>query len=119
MVAGKNYGQGSSREHAALAPRYLGLMAVIAKSFSRIHFQNLANFGILPLEFIDPADWAKIGQDDELKIENVHQISETNNTLVVKNQTKNESYEIGHRLSGRQIEMILAGSLINLVRAGG
>ena len=70
IVAGENYGQGSSREHAAIAPRYLGLRVVIAKSFARIHWQNLANYGILALEFEDPDDYESIDQDDTLRFEN-------------------------------------------------
>jgi aconitate hydratase len=66
IVAGHNYGQGSSREHAAIAPRYLGLQAVLAKSFARIHWQNLANFGVVPLEFTDPADYDRIDQGDTI-----------------------------------------------------
>ena len=73
VVAGKNYGQGSSREHAVIAPRYLGLQAVIAVSFARIHWQNLANFGIVPLEFEDPADLAPISVGDEVVLEGVHE----------------------------------------------
>ena len=71
VVGGDNYGQGSSREHAALAPRYLGLRAVIAKGFARIHAQNLVNFGVLPLTFVDPADYDRVEQGDELAIPHV------------------------------------------------
>jgi aconitate hydratase len=72
IVAGKNYGQGSSREHAALSPHYLGLHVVIAISFARIHSQNLINFGVLPIQFVDEVDYSKINKDDILKIEGIH-----------------------------------------------
>jgi aconitase A len=75
LVGGENYGQGSSREHAALAPRYLALRVVIAKSFARIHWQNLVNFGIPPLTFADPADYDRIDRDDVLRITGVHDTS--------------------------------------------
>jgi aconitate hydratase len=116
VVGGENYGQGSSREHAALAPRYLGLRAVLALSFARIHGQNLANFGILPLQFVDPADRDKIQQDHVLAIEGVRAALQTGRRLNVFNQTRNESYVLEHRLSSRQVDIVLAGSLINLVR---
>ncbi len=73
VVAGNNYGQGSSREHAALAPRYLGLKVVLAKDFARIHLQNLINFGILPLTFEDPSDHEKIDEGDVIEFRNIHQ----------------------------------------------
>jgi aconitate hydratase len=119
VVGGHNYGQGSSREHAALAPRYLGVKGVIAKDFARIHWQNLANFGILPVTFVDSADWEKIEVGDELEIPDVRQALERGARLIVVNRSKDETYEIEHTLSRRQIEMILAGSLINLVRQRG
>ncbi|NNL77195.1 MAG: aconitate hydratase, partial [Desulfobacterales bacterium] len=116
IVAGHNYGQGSSREHAAIAPRYLGLKAVIARSFARIHWQNLINFGMLPLTFVDSADYDHIEQGDELEIIDVRLILRQGNQIQVANQTKNETYDTQHTLSERQIEMILEGSLINVVR---
>ena len=117
VVGGTNYGQGSSREHAALAPRYLGLKIVIVKSFARIHWQNLSNFGILPLTFVNPADYDKIDQDDELETVGIRKaLSEKAQRIRITNKTKNESYDTEHTLSGRQIEMILEGSLINVVR---
>jgi aconitate hydratase len=116
VVGGNNYGQGSSREHAALAPRYLGLKAVIAKSFARIHRQNLINFGILALTFSDPADWEKIDPGDELEIPGVREAVQNGNRIEVINKTKNQTYETEHAMSARQIEMILEGSLINVVR---
>jgi aconitate hydratase len=116
LVAGENYGQGSSREHAAIAPRYLGLKAVIAKSFARIHWQNLVNFGILPLTFVNSADYDAVGQGDELEIPDVCQYLNRGNLIQVANKTKKETYDTQHTLSKRQIEMIFEGSLINVVR---
>jgi aconitate hydratase len=116
LVGGANYGQGSSREHAALAPRYLGVKAVIAKSFARIHLQNLSNFGILPLIFVNPADWDWIAQGDRLSIPDVRRALLKGNKVQVVNLTKNETYETEHPLSPSAVEMVLAGGLINLVK---
>ncbi|TAK59964.1 aconitate hydratase [Methylobacter sp.] len=116
IVGGSNYGQGSSREHAALAPRYLGVKAVIAKSFARIHLQNLSNFGILPLIFANPDDWNKIAQGDRLSIPDVRNAIRQGNRIKVINLTKNETYETEHSMTHFQVEMVLAGSLINLVK---
>jgi aconitate hydratase len=116
VVAGENYGQGSSREHAALAPRYLGLQAVVAKSFARIHWQNLVNFGILPLTFVDGADHGRISAGDRLALTDVRQALQEGGTLQVHNETQDETYEVEHTLSPRQVEMMLAGGQINLFR---
>jgi len=116
IVGGRNYGQGSSREHAALAPRFLGVRAVIAKGFSRIHWQNLANFGILPLTFKNPDDWERIAQGDILKLPDVRDAIQQGHTLTLRNQTKGEQYQVEHGLSQRQVAMVLAGSLINVIR---
>jgi aconitate hydratase len=116
IVGGSNYGQGSSREHAALGPRYLGVKAVIVKSFARIHLQNLSNFGILPLIFTDPDDWNKIAQDDTLSIPDVRNAIRQGNSVKVVNLTRKETYETEHRMTHYQVEMVLAGSLINLVK---
>lgn len=116
IIAGNNYGQGSSREHAAIAPRYLGLTVVIAKSFARIHWQNLINFGMLPLTFADPADYDHIEKGDELEITDARRILRRDNQIKVANKTKNTTYLTQHTLSERQIEMISEGSLINVVR---
>jgi len=116
VVGGENYGQGSSREHAAIAPRYLGLKAVIAKSFARIHWQNLINFGILPLEFVNKSDWDKINLNDIVYVQNIRQAIDNGSKLKILNKTKNESYEVEHSMSNRQVQMILEGSLINVVR---
>ncbi len=115
VIGGDNYGQGSSREHAALAPRYLGLKMVIAKSFARIHMQNLSNFGILPLIFINPDDWQKIDQDNVLSIPNIRAAITAGNKVKVINLSKNETYDTKHQMTPHQVERVLAGSLINLV----
>ena len=98
IVAGSNYGQGSSREHAALAPMFLGVKAVIAKSFARIHKANLINYGILPLVFADPADWDGIDEGDTLKITGVHALLDTDcggfPSLTAFNTTKSRSYSL-------------------------
>jgi len=116
IVGGSNYGQGSSREHAALGPRYLGVKAVIAKGFARIHLQNLSNFGILPLIFADPDDWNKIAQGDRLSIPDVRSAIRQGNSVKVINLTRNETYETEHRMTHYQVDMVLAGSLTNLVK---
>jgi aconitate hydratase len=116
IVAGRNYGQGSSREHAAIAPRYLGVRAVIAKGFARIHWHNLINFGILPLTFADPDDWNKIKQGAILRLADVREVITHGQQLKGVNQTTHETYVLEHAMSPRQVEMILAGSLINLFR---
>jgi len=116
VVGGLNYGQGSSREHAALGPRYLGLKVVIVKSFARIHWQNLCNFGILPLTFVNQDDWNSIDKEDILAIDDIRNSIKRGKDLNVMNRTKDENYKVEHAMSGRQIEMVLAGSLINLVK---
>jgi aconitate hydratase len=116
VVGGENYGQGSSREHAAIAPRYLGLRVVLAKSFARIHWQNLANFGILGLEFADPDDFDRIEQGDTLKLSGLHSTLESSKELDLENTAKDETYRVSHRLSTRQIEMLMAGGLIPVFR---
>ncbi len=116
IVGGENYGQGSSREHAAIAPRYLGVRAVLAKSFARIHWQNLVNFGILPLTFADPDDFDSIKQGDVLSFDNIRTGIQESKTIQVKNSTRNTSFKVQHSMTGRQVEMILEGSLINMIR---
>ena len=112
IVGGENYGQGSSREHAAIAPRHLGLQVVIAKSFARIHWQNLANFGVLALEFDDADDYDGIEQDDTLRISGVRDTLADEDKLRVDNVTKDSSFTVRHRLSPRQVKDVLAGGLI-------
>lgn len=111
IVGGDNYGQGSSREHAAIAPRYLGLRCVIAKSFARIHWQNLANYGVLALEFENPDDYETVDQDDVLRIEQLREVL-SDKTMEVENPTKKTTFTVRHRLSPRQVEDVLAGGLI-------
>ena len=113
MVAGSNYGQGSSREHAALVPLYLKIRGVIAKSFARIHMANLINSGILPLTFVDEKDYDKIAQDDVIAIENVREQIENGDVLKVKNITKGTEFDVNLTLSPRLKEIMLAGGLLN------
>jgi aconitate hydratase len=113
VVAGENYAQGSSREHAAIAPRYLGQHAVIAKSYARIGWQNLVNFGIPPFEFTNAADYEDIDQGDILKTENIRSSIESGVTARLINVTKGHEYEVKHTLSERQREAILDGGIIN------
>jgi aconitate hydratase len=112
IVGGDNYGQGSSREHAAIAPRHLGLRVVIAKSFARIHWQNLANFGVLALEFENADDYDVIDQDDTLRISGLRDALADRDTLQIDNLSKDASLTVQHRLSPRQVKDILAGGLI-------
>ncbi|MBO2463630.1 aconitate hydratase [Actinomadura violacea] len=116
VVGGRNYGQGSSREHAAIAPRHLGLRLVLARGYARIHWQNLVNFGILPLEFADEADYDRVEQGDRLRIEGVRAALEKGTEVEVRNVTKDETYRAGHRLSPRQRELVAAGGQIPLLR---
>lgn len=116
LVGGENYGQGSSREHAALAPRYLGLRAVIAKSFARIHWQNLVNFGIIPLRFANPEDYDTLEQDDILEIKNPLRQIEQGDSVKTQVPKKNREFKTRHDLSRRQIDMLRHGSLIGLLR---
>lgn len=115
IVGGLNYGQGSSREHAALAPLYLGIKAVIAKSFARIHMQNLVNFGLLPLTFASEEDYDDIQPGDVLLIEDARRDLAANN-VQVRNITRKKLYPVKHSLSERQIEILLAGGLLKYVK---
>lgn len=116
IVAGANYGQGSSREHAAIVPRYLGLRLVLAESYARIHWQNLANFGVLALTFADGSDREKIQTGDVLVIEDVREAISSSKSLTVRNETRDEAYGAKHQLSRRQVEMVLAGGMIPWLR---
>ncbi|MCW2641286.1 MAG: aconitate hydratase [Dactylosporangium sp.] len=115
IVGGHNYGQGSSREHAAITPRYLGLHAVLAKSFARIHWQNLANFGILALEFVDERDYDRIDPGDTLVTDGLRDALTGSQQLIVTNTGKHEQYPVRHQLSPRQVTMVLAGGQIPLL----
>ncbi|MBQ1365245.1 MAG: aconitate hydratase [Clostridia bacterium] len=120
LVAGSNYGQGSSREHAALVPLYLGIRAVAAKSFARIHQANLINNGILPLTFADESDYDRIDQMDELSLPGVREaVAAGKDELELRNETKKESYRVLLPLTERQRGMILSGGLINYIRTRG
>lgn len=120
VVGGSNYGQGSSREHAALAPMYLGVRGVITKSFARIHRDNLINFGILPLVFVNPEDYDAIDERDELVIESARdQLVAGAETLTIRNLTKEKSFEVKPTLSPRQVKIIMAGGLLNFIREQG
>jgi aconitate hydratase len=114
IVAGLSYGQGSSREHAALCPMYLGVRAVIAKSLERIHAANLVNFGILPLTFRVEGDYDKIDQQDELEIANARKIIAAGGDILVQNKTKSTSFYVSCVLSARQRQIILAGGALNV-----
>ena len=118
IVAGANYGQGSSREHAVIAPRYLGLRLVIARSYARIHWQNLANFGVLAAEFTDSADYDRIDQGDDLSLDALPEALQAGGKLTIRNVTKSQDYTVRHRLSPRQVAMVLAGGQIPLLRSG-
>ncbi|MGD2175462.1 MAG: aconitate hydratase [Candidatus Brocadiaceae bacterium] len=115
VVAGENYGQGSSREHAALAPMYLGLKAVIAKSFARIHKANLVNFGILPLVFEAVADYDRVSQGDVLAVPGARQGVETG-TLMVRDRATGLEFRVRTELSEREREILLVGGRLNLIR---
>ncbi|PSQ66792.1 MAG: aconitate hydratase, partial [Bacteroidetes bacterium QH_1_61_8] len=116
VVGGTNYGQGSSRENAAIAPRWLGTRVKIAKSYARIHRQNLANFGILPLLFKDDEDYDSIEQGDTLQFRNLRDQVQSGTDVEVTNADRNETYVMEHDLSGRELQMVLEGSQISVVK---
>lgn len=116
IVGGENYGQGSSREHAALAPMYLGIKGVLAKSFARIHRANLINMGILPLVFADSQDYDRIDQNDQLRVVNLPGQLKAGNKVVIQNVTKQKEIILEHNLSSRELAIVLAGGLLNHVK---
>ncbi|MBR4452346.1 MAG: aconitate hydratase, partial [Clostridia bacterium] len=116
IIGGANYGQGSSREHAALVPLYLGIKAVIAKSFARIHMANLINAGIMPFTFANPGDYDRIDTDDILSLDNIRERIEKSEKVTLRNVTKGEEYELCRDYSERQKNMILAGGLLNYTK---
>lgn len=117
IIGGANYGQGSSREHAALVPLYLGVKAVITKSFARIHVANLVNAGILPFTFKNESDYDKINQTDELALDGIREAIKNNTPVVLKNISKGEEYELdSSHLSQRQRDMLLCGGLLDYTR---
>lgn len=115
IVGGENYGQGSSREHAAIAPMYLGVKAVITKSLARIHKNNLINHGVVPLNFVDPSDYDRISQDDELKIVNFPEQLQTRH-IRITNLTKGFDFETVSDLTDREVEILIAGGQLRLVQ---
>ncbi|MBZ4670660.1 MAG: citB [Oscillospiraceae bacterium] len=119
IVGGANYGQGSSREHAALAPLYLGVKAVLVKSFARIHRANLINAGIIPLTFANEADYELISQGDELEMPNIREKIKNGEDIVIKNKTTGKEILAKCELSGRTKQILLAGGLLNFTKEGG
>ena len=115
VVAGESYGQGSSREHAALCPMYLGVKAVIAKSFERIHLANLINFGIMPFVFDKPSDYDGIAQGDRLEIANARGVIAEGDKAVIRNVTRGADISVRIHLTAREKAMVLAGGLMNTV----
>jgi aconitate hydratase len=113
IVAGFSYGQGSSREHAAICPMYLGVKGVIAKSFERIHAANLINFGILPLIFLREKDYDAIEQDNLLEITDIRKTLKANGKMIVQNRTSGKSFRVAYDLSERQKNVLLAGGALN------
>ena len=118
IIGGANYGQGSSREHAAVVPRYLGLRMVIAKSYARIHRQNLVNFGV-PREFADPGDYQRVHPGDRLTVSELRSILGKDAEVTVRNASTGDCYRTRHRLSRRQAEIVLAGGQIPLLSRSG
>ncbi|NHJ05914.1 MAG: aconitate hydratase [Candidatus Heimdallarchaeota archaeon] len=117
VIGGNNYGQGSSREHAAIAPMWLGLGAVIAKSIARIHRDNLIQWGMLPLEFVNPEDYDRINQNDELIVKRLKQLFEGINEIEVENKTKGFSFKTHVNLSYTEIDMLNKGGALPLVKS--
>ena len=115
IIGGENYGQGSSREHAAINPMYLGVKAVIAKSIARIHKGNLVNHGIIPMLFADPADYDRIDQEDEIEFENLLDQIPTRK-VTVKDKTKNFSFEVTLDLSDNEVEVVLSGGQLSYLK---
>ncbi|MGH8004984.1 MAG: aconitate hydratase [Limisphaerales bacterium] len=116
IVAGENYGQGSSREHAAIAPMYLGVKAVAARSFARIHHDNLINFGLIPLRFTRPEDYDIFALDDKIELVGVRSSLKDKRPIKIRNLTKNKEAELNYELTDRQIEILLAGGLVNYLK---
>ncbi len=116
IIGGANYGQGSSREHAALVPLYLGIKAVITKSFARIHCANLVNAGIIPFTFANEADYDRISVNDELCLEGIRESIANGTDVTLKNLTTGESYKLDYQLSERQRDILLAGGLLDYTR---
>lgn len=116
IVGGTNYGQGSSREHAALVPLYLGIKAVVAKSFARIHMANLINFGIIPLTFKNPEDYDKINEGDDIEITGFNDSIGTKDEILLLDKTTNEKIVLNLNATERQREILLSGGLLNYTK---
>jgi aconitate hydratase len=116
VVGGTNYGQGSAREHAALAPRYLGVQAVLVISFARIHRANLVNFGVVPLVFANPEDYTTIAQGDQFEISNFREQLKAGEGIIVKNLTTGSEIKVNALLSSREQEILLDGGLLNHIK---
>ena len=119
IVAGCNYGLGSSREHAAQGPLVLGVRAVIAKSYARIHQANLVTFGILPLVFVDPTAHDKIRMTDKCEIAGLHECLRTGRPVTIRNRTRDVTFDATYDLTPRQVQILLAGGLLNYARSKG
>ncbi len=119
VVGGLNYGQGSSRDQAAMAPLYLGVKAILAKSYARIHHSNLINLGIMALTFADAAAWDALELGDELEISGIHEALRTGGPLTARNLTKNSTFPITYNFTHRQVSIILAGGLLNYIKTEG
>ncbi len=116
IVAGENYGQGSSREHAALAPLYLGVKAVLAKSFARIHRANLINSGIIPLTFVSESDYDGLQESDQLEIPNIREQLQAGDEVIVRNLTQACEYRMNCELTEKELAVILMGGKINWIK---
>src|SRR5699024_1157208 len=119
IVGGYNYGQGSSREHAALAPRFLGMHVALVKDFARIHWQNLANFGILPLTFVNEEDYDHLENGDVLVLDNMKKHVQESEPFRIKVKGKDKEIEVTHALSERQKDIMSKGGIINWVKDRG
>jgi aconitate hydratase len=117
VIAGASYGQGSSREHAAICPMYLGVKAVVAKSFERIHAANLINFGILPLTFANESDYDTISANDKIEIKDIKSALAKGADITINNSTSGKSVALKYSLSARQRDILLAGGMLNYTRA--
>ena len=117
VIGGENYGQGSSREHAALCPMYLGIKAVITKSFARIHKDNLVNFGILPLTFANPEDYNSIDDGDDLELPDVKAMIASGDSVTLRNVTKGKEMKLNHGFTRRQVDVIKAGGMLNFTKS--
>jgi len=113
IVGGLNYGQGSSREHAALAPMFLGIRGVIAKSFARIHMANLINWGLIPLQFVEAEDYDNIDQGDELELAGVIDFVKERDTIELVNKTKNTQYQVRLVATPRERRVLIAGGRLS------